>query len=64
MFQQNDENRIPPYTIITTEPNATVKNVHDRMPLVLLPGEWDTWLHGDYKILAERIDVPLDKTAV
>lgn len=33
-------------TILTTTPNETVAPIHDRMPVVLLPGQEDTWLHG------------------
>ena len=31
-------------TIITTEPNELLAPIHDRMPVVLPPGAWDTWL--------------------
>lgn len=32
------------YTMITTEPNETVAKVHDRMPVILDPDNYDTWL--------------------
>jgi len=35
------------YTIITTEPNEVVGDIHDRMPVVLAPDEEDQWLAGD-----------------
>lgn len=31
-------------TILTTEPNATVSPLHDRMPVILDEGGWTTWL--------------------
>ena len=31
-------------TVITTEPNAVVGPIHDRMPVLLPPAVWDTWL--------------------
>ncbi len=31
-------------TIITTEPNATMARVHDRMPVILPAATWDRWL--------------------
>jgi putative SOS response-associated peptidase YedK len=34
-------------TVITTEPNATLSALHDRMPVVLPPEAWDTWLDRD-----------------
>lgn len=32
------------FSIVTTEPNSAVARVHNRMPLVLTPGEARTWL--------------------
>ncbi len=34
-------------TIITGEPNEKVRPVHDRMPVILPPSAWDTWLDPD-----------------
>ena len=31
-------------TILTTGPNALVGAIHDRMPVILPPGSYDTWL--------------------
>ncbi len=31
-------------TILTTSANATMRPVHDRMPVILPPSAWDTWL--------------------
>lgn len=33
--------------IVTTDANATMAPVHDRMPLVLPPSAWDIWLARD-----------------
>ncbi len=33
------------FTVLTTEPNREVRDVHDRMPAVLSIGEIDAWLH-------------------
>lgn len=41
-------------SIVTTRPNAQVSPVHDRMPLVLGPGESALWLSGDAASLADR----------
>jgi putative SOS response-associated peptidase YedK len=32
-------------TIITTEPNALMKDIHDRMPVILKPDAYDQWLN-------------------
>jgi putative SOS response-associated peptidase YedK len=33
--------------VITVPPNEVVRPFHDRMPAILLPGQYDLWLHGD-----------------
>jgi putative SOS response-associated peptidase YedK len=37
-------NPIESCTILTTEANALVKDIHDRMPVILNPNEYDLWL--------------------
>ena len=34
-------------TIITGSPNEKMAEIHDRMPLILPPGNWDEWLDPD-----------------
>lgn len=34
-------------TIITTEPNSVVKEVHNRMPVILPQESWQPWLEGE-----------------
>ncbi len=34
-------------TILTTEPIAVVRPIHDRMPVILAPEVYDTWLNAD-----------------
>jgi putative SOS response-associated peptidase YedK len=36
--------RLYSLAIVTGQPNALVATVHDRMPVVLHPDDWDTWL--------------------
>lgn len=40
-------------TIITTDANAVVAPVHDRMPAILAPDDWEAWLDPDHHDLAE-----------
>ena len=35
------------FAIITTGANAPMQAVHDRMPVILAPGDWTEWLEGD-----------------
>ena len=39
--------RLRTFTIVTTAPNALVRPVHDRMPVIVRPDELDRWLLGD-----------------
>lgn len=32
------------YSIVTTTPNSEMSKIHNRMPVILRPDEWDTWL--------------------
>jgi putative SOS response-associated peptidase YedK len=34
------------YSGVMTDSNAAVRPVHDRMPVLLLPEDYDRWLHG------------------
>ena len=47
------------FSIVTTEPNASVAPAHDRMPLVLGPGESGMWLGPGFGTLADRSGVTL-----
>ena len=50
------------FTIVTTTPNDTIADLHDRMPVVLAEGDWDRWLDpaprdpGDLRALLEPTD--------
>ncbi len=49
-------------TILTTTPNALLTDVHDRMPVILRPENYDLWLDpgfNDVKALAELL-APFD----
>ncbi len=50
------------FSILTTEPNASVAPVHLRMPLVIAQNEIETWLHGDYGTLIDRSAINLTAT--
>jgi len=45
-------------TIITTEPNETVKRVHDRMPVILNPEDYEKWLTGNSMVELRKLLVP------
>ena len=35
--------------IIVTEANEIMRPIHDRMPVILAPCDWDTWLEPEAK---------------
>jgi putative SOS response-associated peptidase YedK len=41
-----DEERIESCTVVTTKAAGQIRDLHDRMPLVLTADEWNTWLSG------------------
>ena len=47
------------FSVVTTAPNASVAPVHDRMPLVLGPGEPSVWLGSSFAALANRSRIGL-----
>lgn len=44
-FEDDKGNEVFTFTIITTEANADVAKIHDRMPVILAPEEEQIWLH-------------------
>jgi putative SOS response-associated peptidase YedK len=42
--QPRDNDPLRSATILTTAPNALLRKVHNRMPVVLSESHWDTWL--------------------
>lgn len=43
----NDPDPVETFTVITTEPNETVADLHHRMAVILDPSEEESWLTGD-----------------
>lgn len=39
------------FTVITTEANAAVRSIHDRMPVIIAPEHYAGWLHGEEGLL-------------
>lgn len=52
------------FSIVTTRPNASVAPIHDRMPLVLGPGESTIWLGLNFATLANRSAIGLTSEPV
>jgi len=41
---KSPEGEVDSFTILTTAPNRLVQPFHDRMPVILSPDEYPTWL--------------------
>ena len=48
--------------IITTPPNREISEIHTRMPLVIAPEDYETWLTGDVKDAVKLIRPAPDGT--
>lgn len=35
------------FVVCTTEPNSTIAQIHDRMPVIVAESDWRSWLTGD-----------------
>jgi putative SOS response-associated peptidase YedK len=42
-------------TIITTSANELVRDVHDRMPVILPPEDWEEWL-GPHELAPDHLE--------
>jgi putative SOS response-associated peptidase YedK len=42
-----DGSKLKSATILTTGPNALMKKIHDRMPVILPPEAWEAWLNPE-----------------
>jgi putative SOS response-associated peptidase YedK len=53
-----DGDRVRSFTILTTTPNELMGSIHNRMPVIIPPDKWDTWLDSgntDVDALAELL---------
>ena len=51
--------------LLTTGPNAVMAPIHDRMPVILPPGAWETWLDPRTPVDALRaLLIPYDAQAM
>ena len=52
------------FSLITTEPNATLRNIHDRMPVIIAPQHYAAWFAGEDGLLGPAPDDALQARAV
>lgn len=59
-WESNEGQFIDSYTIITTQPNATLADIHHRMPVILSQNHQEAWLHDSFD-LAENLLQPYSR---
>lgn len=52
------------YSILTTTPNREMKDIHDRMPVILHKEDWAQWLEADRREDIEPLLVPYEDSAL
>lgn len=52
-----DGKNIESFTILTTQPNALLSGIHDRMPAILNPDDYDMWLDPGMKDVQAALEV-------
>ena len=60
---ENSNNEVPEYCIITTQAPKAIADIHDRMPVILDPAAWDFWMSDteDYEGLQDVLRPLADK---
>lgn len=44
---EGEEEGVVSFAVLTTDPNATLAPIHDRMPVIIPPNQWRAWLATD-----------------
>jgi putative SOS response-associated peptidase YedK len=45
-WKPKDAEPLETFTIVTTDPNAVTEKLHDRMPVILEPADYNRWLEA------------------
>ena len=56
-WRSSDGSVIPSCTVITTQPNELMASIHDRMPVILKPEDYQRWLHPGEQDAADLTDL-------
>lgn len=63
-WRSPDGKNIESCTIITTTPNERIKKIHDRMPVILPPEQYESWLHesaSEESLMRLLVSYPADE---
>lgn len=58
-WKEKDGTRLETFTVITTGPNEVLEPLHDRMPVIIEPKDYDRWLEP-----ADADALPLDPASL
>jgi putative SOS response-associated peptidase YedK len=62
-FPLSDGSELPHFSILTTAANSSMREVHNRMPVIIQRSEFEQWLWGDWEKLLGRNEIELNKIA-
>ena len=57
-WRPKDGSPLETFTILTTDPNEVMKPIHNRMPVILEPKDYDRWLDAGDPIRVVRFSGP------
>ena len=58
--RRNDADWVRSFAILTRPALAAIRNIHDRMPVVLDPDAYEAWLGTDVDVARQALAAPLD----
>lgn len=61
-WDDDEGDHIESCTIITSEANNFMQSIHERMPVILKPNEFENWLSSDDTLYLQNLLVPYAKT--
>ena len=61
-WKDGEDRPINTFSIITTSPNSLMKNIHDRMPVILPPEHEEIWLKEEKITQLRKLLIPFDST--
>lgn len=60
----DDAEPVDTFTILTTEPNELMRSIHNRMPVILKPEDYQRWLDRELPALSAAIAATLGRATV
>jgi putative SOS response-associated peptidase YedK len=58
VWHAKEEDRLYTFTVLTTFPNGVSEQVHDRMPVIVQPKDYERWLDPENQDVADILATP------